>query len=105
MRCGLVQEGVTPGIIAGFGICECSDTRSFPGEGPDTLMTLLTYVLTTRSVSGSQGEMVAGAAVQGAVSGAVSGAVHSSMMPRGPSSTDMMLEGQLRQDPRLLDCH
>jgi predicted RNase H-like nuclease (RuvC/YqgF family) len=43
------------------------------------------------------GQVVAGAAIEGAVSGAV----HNSM--RGPSSTDRMLDNQIRQDERQMD--
>mmetsp|Transcript_44798 Transcript_44798/g.103625 ORF Transcript_44798/g.103625 Transcript_44798/m.103625 type:complete len:214 (-) Transcript_44798:108-749(-) len=51
----------------------------------------------------SLGDMVVGAAVQGATFGAVSGAMRNSMGPTGPTATDRALEGQLRQDERQLD--
>jgi len=54
----------------------------------------------------SMGDIVMGAAVQGVVGGAVSGAVQSAMAPHshgGPSTTDRMLENQMRQDERQLD--
>mmetsp|Transcript_60856 Transcript_60856/g.112917 ORF Transcript_60856/g.112917 Transcript_60856/m.112917 type:complete len:212 (+) Transcript_60856:82-717(+) len=56
----------------------------------------------------SLGDMVMGAAVQGVVGGAVSGAVQSAMAPHSngggaPSSTDRMLEMQMRQDERQMD--
>mmetsp|Transcript_36862 Transcript_36862/g.85008 ORF Transcript_36862/g.85008 Transcript_36862/m.85008 type:complete len:233 (-) Transcript_36862:179-877(-) len=54
----------------------------------------------------SLGDVVAGAAVQGAVNGAVSGAIHNSFAgPRydGPTPSDRMLENQIQQDERALD--
>jgi len=55
----------------------------------------------------SMGDMIMGAAVQGVVGGAVSGAVQSAMAPHsnsgGPTSTDRMLEMQMRQDERQMD--
>eukprot|EP00403_Amphidinium_massartii_P015715 CAMPEP_0178420590 /NCGR_PEP_ID=MMETSP0689_2-20121128/26211_1 /TAXON_ID=160604 /ORGANISM="Amphidinium massartii, Strain CS-259" /LENGTH=224 /DNA_ID=CAMNT_0020042077 /DNA_START=110 /DNA_END=784 /DNA_ORIENTATION=- len=51
----------------------------------------------------SLGDVVAGAAVQGAVSGAVTGAIVGPRYGGGPTQTDRALEGQLRQDERLLD--
>jgi len=51
----------------------------------------------------SLGDMVVGAAVQGATYGAVSGAVRGAMAPSGPSYTDRALESQIRQDEREMD--
>lgn len=44
------------------------------------------------------GEVVAGAVIGGAINGAIN-----STIPRGPSTTDRMLENQQRQDERQLD--
>jgi len=53
----------------------------------------------------SLGDIVVGAAVQGAVGGAVSASVRNAMAPPAgaPSTTDRMLENQMRQDERQLD--